>query len=114
MESNPESEGATAMKDYGKTVKFTPDDLIKETGSDLIAECNKFFGQSGKNENQHLKDWITKLERENHELKDETVRIYQQMLSLYRAIKKANLELDKIEESCDNNVWFQKIKERTY
>jgi hypothetical protein len=32
------------MKDYGKTVKFTPDDLIKETGSDLIAERNKFFG----------------------------------------------------------------------
>jgi hypothetical protein len=30
------------MKDYGKTVKFTPDDLIKETGSDLIAERNKF------------------------------------------------------------------------
>ena len=57
---------------------------------------------------------IAELERENHELKEETVRIYQQMLSLYRAVKRANVELDAIEEKCDNNVWFQKTKERTY
>ncbi len=48
------------------------------------------------------------------ELKEENVRLLQQCLSLYRAVKKANLELDAIEEKCDNNVWFQKIKERTY
>lgn len=48
------------------------------------------------------------------ELKEENVRLLQQCLSLYRAVKKANVELDKIEESCDNNVWFSRLKERTY
>ena len=57
---------------------------------------------------------IAELERENQSLKEETVRIYQQMLSLYRAVKRSNVELDKIEEKCDNNVWFQRLKERTY
>jgi uncharacterized protein YfbU (UPF0304 family) len=48
------------------------------------------------------------------ELKEENVRLLQQCLSLYRAVKAANCNLDAIEEKCDNNVWFQKIKERTY
>ena len=61
-----------------------------------------------------LKNRITKLEREVQDYKEENVRLLQQCLSLYRAVKKANVELDKIEEKCDSNVWFQKIKERTY
>lgn len=48
------------------------------------------------------------------ELKEENVKLLQTLLSLYRAVKKANCNLDAIEEKCDNNVWFQKIKERTY
>jgi len=64
--------------------------------------------------NTDLKNRIAELEREVQDYKEENVRLLQQCLSLYRAVKKANLELDKIEESCDNNVWFQKIKERTY
>ena len=67
-----------------------------------------------KDENNTLNQRITELERENQSLKEETVRIYQQMLSLYRAVKAANCNLDAVEEKCDNNVWFQKIKERTY
>lgn len=61
-----------------------------------------------------LKNRIAELEREVQDYKEENVKLLQQCLSLYRAVKKANVELDKIEKSCDNNVWFQKIKERTY
>jgi len=61
-----------------------------------------------------LKNRIAELEREVQDYKEENVKLLQQCLSLYRAVRKANCELDKIEESCDNNVWFQKIKERTY
>ena len=61
-----------------------------------------------------LKNRIAELEREVQDYKEENVKLLQQCLSLYRAVKKANCELDAIEESCDNNVWFQKIKERTY
>jgi len=61
-----------------------------------------------------LKNRIAELEREVQDYKAENVKLLQQCLSLYRAVKKANCELDKIEKSCDNNVWFQKIKERTY
>lgn len=48
------------------------------------------------------------------ELKEENVKLLHQCLTLYRAVKAANCNLDAIEEKCDNNVWFQKIKERTY
>jgi uncharacterized protein YfbU (UPF0304 family) len=65
-------------------------------------------------ENYALKNRIAELEREVQDYKEENVKLLQQCLSLYRAVKKANVELDKLEESCDNNVWFQKIKERTY
>ena len=65
-------------------------------------------------ENDALKNRIAELEREVQDYKEENVKLLQQCLSLCRAVKKANVELDKIEESCDNNVWFQKIKERTY
>jgi predicted nucleic acid-binding Zn-ribbon protein len=65
-------------------------------------------------ENDALKNRIAELEREVQDYKEENVKLLQQCLSLYRAVKKANVELDKIEKSCDNNVWFQKIKERTY
>ena len=65
-------------------------------------------------ENYALKNRIAELEREVQDYKEENVKLLQQCLSLYRAVKKANCELDEIEESCDNNVWFQKIKERTY
>ena len=61
-----------------------------------------------------LKNRITKLEREMQEYKEENVKLLQQCLALYRAVKKANVELDKIEESCDNNFWFSKLKERIY
>ena len=61
-----------------------------------------------------LKNRITKLEREVQEYKEENVKLLQTLLALHRAVKKANVELDKIEESCDNNVWFSRLKERTY
>ena len=40
------------MKDYGKTVKFTSEDLIKATGSDFIAEVNEFFGKGKETTNE--------------------------------------------------------------
>ena len=61
-----------------------------------------------------LKNRIAELEREVQDYKEENVKLLQQCLSLYRAVRKANCELDKIEESCDNNVWFSRLKERTY
>ena len=64
--------------------------------------------------NTDLKKRIAELEREVQEYKEENVKLLQTLLALHRAVKRANVELDKIEESCDNNVWFQKIKERTY
>ena len=65
-------------------------------------------------EDDALKKRITKLERQVQDYKEENVKLLQTLLALHRAVKRANVELDKIEESCDNNVWFQKIKERTY
>ena len=65
-------------------------------------------------ENDALKKRIAELEREVQEYKEENVKLLQTLLALHRAVKRANVEMDKIEESCDNNVWFQKIKERTY
>lgn len=61
-----------------------------------------------------LKNRIAELERQVQDYKEENVELLQTLLALYRAVKKANRNLDKIEESCDNNFWFQKIKERTY
>ena len=79
---------------------FEPQERLKEIGAESA--------------DAELKNRIAELEREVQDYKDENVKLLQQCLSLYRAVKKANVELDKIEESCDNNVWFQKIKERTY
>jgi len=67
-----------------------------------------------KDENNTLNQRITELEREVQDYKEENVRLLQTLLALHRAVKRANVELDKIEESCDNNVWFQRLKERTY
>ena len=61
-----------------------------------------------------LKNRIAAMEREVQEYKEENVKLLQQCLSLYRAVKKANCNLDKVEEKCEADVWFQKIKERTY
>jgi predicted RNase H-like nuclease (RuvC/YqgF family) len=61
-----------------------------------------------------LKNRIAELERQVQDYKEENVKLLQTLLALHRAVKRANVDLDKIEESCDNNVWFQKIKERTY
>ena len=66
------------------------------------------------NPDAELKNRIAELEREVQDYKEENVKLLQTLLALYRAVKKANVELDKISESCDNNVWFQKIKEMTY
>ncbi len=67
-----------------------------------------------RNDNRRLRPRVEELGRQLQEYKEENVKLLQQCLSLCRAVKKANVELDKFEESCDNNVWFQKIKERTY
>ena len=64
--------------------------------------------------NTDLKKRIDELEREVQEYKEENVRLLKQCLSLYRAVERANAELDEIEEKCDNNVWFSRLKERTY
>jgi septal ring factor EnvC (AmiA/AmiB activator) len=67
-----------------------------------------------RNDNYQLRARVEELERQVQEYKEENVKLLQQCLALYRAVKKANVEMDKIEEKCDNNVWFQKIKERMY
>ena len=61
-----------------------------------------------------LKSRIAQLEREMQEYKEENVKLLQQCLALYRTVKKANCNLDAIEETCDNTVWFSRLKERTY
>ena len=61
-----------------------------------------------------LETRIAALEREVQDYKEENVRLLQQCLSLYRAVKKANCNLDEIEEKCEANVWFSRLKERTY
>ena len=61
-----------------------------------------------------LKNRIAELERQLQDYKEENVKLLQTLLALYRAVKKANVELDKIEEKCDNNFWFSRLKERTY
>jgi hypothetical protein len=65
-------------------------------------------------ENDALKKRIAKLERQMQEYKEENVRLLQQCLSIYRAVKKANCEMDKVEEKCEADVWFQRLKERKY
>ena len=75
-------------------------DWLKEIGADIP--------------NTDLKNRISELEREVQEYKEENVKLLQQCLTLYRAVKKANCNLDEIEEKCDNNVWFSRLKERTY
>jgi cell division protein FtsB len=60
------------------------------------------------------KNRIAELERQVQDYKEENVKLLQTMLALHRSVKKANCNLDAIEEKCDNNVWFQKIKERMY
>ena len=61
-----------------------------------------------------LKSRISELERQVQGYKEENVKLLQTLLSLHRAVKKANVNLNEIEESCDNNVWFSRLKERTY
>lgn len=61
-----------------------------------------------------LKSRISELEREVQDYKEENVRLTQQCLDLFRAVKKANCHLDAIEETCDNDVWFQQLRKRTY
>jgi uncharacterized coiled-coil DUF342 family protein len=82
---------------------------IEEAREEWHKECTELL-----EENDALKNRIAELEREVQDYKEENVKLLQTLLALYRAVKKANVELDKLEESCDNNVWFQKIKERTY
>jgi len=95
--------------------------MIKEKQKDAEIKCLKTDLDMLQTERQELRkeryaleQKIAELERHVQEYKEENVKLLQQCLALYRAVKKANCELDKIEESCDNNVWFQKIKERTY
>jgi len=76
-------------------------------GKDSTEDCQAIHSAA-------LEIRISKLERQVQEYKEENVKLLQTLLALHRAVKRANVELDKIEESCDNNVWFQKIKERTY
>ena len=61
-----------------------------------------------------LKNRITKLERQLQDYKEENVKLLQTLLALHRAVKAANCNLYEIGESCDNNVWFARLKERTY
>ena len=61
-----------------------------------------------------MKNRIAELERQLQDYKEENVKLLQTLLAFHRAVKKANCNLDEIEDSCDNNIWFQKIKERTY
>lgn len=97
--------------EYAKQLAAQKDWNIKEHIGKLYLqkECIDLL-----EENDALKKRITKLEREMQEYKEENVRLLQQCLSLYRAVKKANCEMDKVEEKCEADVWFQKIKERTY
>jgi uncharacterized protein YfbU (UPF0304 family) len=76
-------------------------------GKDSTEDCQAIHSAA-------LEIRVSELEREVQEYKEENVRLLQQCLALYRAVKKANCEMDKVEEKCEADVWFQKIKERTY
>ena len=61
-----------------------------------------------------LKNRIAELEREVQGYKEENIKLLKTLLALYRAVKRVNGNLDEIERECDNDVWFQRLKERTY
>ncbi len=84
-------------------------EIIKSAlfGKDSTEDCQAIHSAA-------LEIRISKLEREVQEYKEENVKLLQTLLALHRAVKKANCNLDAIEESCDNNVWFSRLKERTY
>lgn len=96
LEGNPKSKGAGMSEQINKSTQA----WLKEIGAE--------------SPDAELKNRIAELERQVQEYKEENVKLLQTLLALHRAVKRVNVELDKIEESCDNNVWFQKIKERTY
>ena len=75
-------------------------------------ECLKEIG--AESPDAELKNRITKLEREVQDYKEENVKLLQTLLALYRAVKRVNGNLDEIEGECDNDVWFSRLKERTY
>ena len=83
-------------------------------GMDFLASENKGFEESYQSATKQINSSREQYRSENQALKEETVRIYQQMMSLYRAVKAANCNLDAIEEKCEANVWFSRLKERTY
>ena len=61
-----------------------------------------------------LKNRIAELEREVQGYKEENVKLLQQCLALYRALMKQRDEAEKVMETCAHNVWFSRLKERTY
>ncbi len=73
-------------------------------------EWNKLFEPQEIDQLRALKNRIAELEREVQDYKEENVKLLQTLLALHRAVKKANCELDKIEESCDNAVKPRKPK----
>jgi hypothetical protein len=96
LESNPEREGAGMSEQIDKSTQA----WLKEIGAE--------------SPDAELEKRIAELEREVQDYKEENVKLLQTLLALHRAVKRANCELDKIEESCDNNVWFSQLKEMTY
>jgi len=95
--------------------------MIKEKQKDAEIKCLKTDLDMLQTERQELRkeryaleQKIAELERHVQEYKEENVKLLQTLLSLHRAVKRANVELDKIEETCDNNFWFSRLKERTY
>ncbi len=86
-------------------------DKVCKQIKEACEEWDRLFEQQ---EIDLLKQRVSELEHQVQEYKEENVKLLQTLLSLYRAVKKANCNLDAIEEKCDNNVWFQRLKERMY
>ncbi len=95
-------------------------DVVPEGTTAKVVELEELLQRSMqnndelRNDNYQLRALVEDLERQVQDYKEENVKLLQTLLALHRAVKRANVELDKIEESCDNNVWFSQLKERTY
>ncbi len=84
-------------------------EALKQRVKDLMRDFRKC-------REDYCKKWnrADEIQKEAQQLKEENIKLLKTLLALYRAVKRVNGNLDEIEGECDNDAWFQKLKERTY
>ena len=93
----------------GKTVLVNENEELKQRVLDLAINLHQF-------RDDDLKKFyeIQSLQKEVQDYKEENVKLLRQCLKLYRALMKQRDEAEKVMETCAHNVWFSRLKERTY